>query len=250
MWIIQDKVFGEETNSLVEALGNNNIQYKIVKDSSYPLYGRAIIRGSIDFVKSYRHPFTDYFPGGLLTLENYKCSNYYKFFKNRMLNYEYIMLPWWNLKDKKDLVFKAFPDSEKFFIRPNSGKKIFTGTTISKKWWDKELDIISSLPSSNIQDSDLILVSSYKEILAEYRLLMHKDHLIDYSIYSGENQFTEDVFINFMASSTTYFPDILYTVDLAVTENSVKYLELNSFVSAGLYDMNYDKIVKYIESIK
>lgn len=45
-------------------------------------------------------------------------------------------------------------------------------------------------------------------------------------------------------------PNILYTVDLAVTENSVKYLELNSFVSAGLYDMNYDKIVKYIESIK
>lgn len=249
-WIIQDKIFGEETDLLVEALKNNNNPYKIVSDNTYFPDNPSIVRGSIDFVESYRHPFIDYIPGGLLHLEGYKCSNYYRYFQNRMLNHEYIMLPWWELKYKKDLIFKSFPESEKFFIRPNSGQKVFTGTTLQKRYWDQEIDIIHDLPSSNIKTSEIVLISPYQEILAEYRLLMHESNLIDYAMYSGEKQFTEDVFINFMASSVTYFPDILYTIDLAVTENSVKYLELNSFVSAGLYDMDYDKIVKYINNIK
>jgi len=247
IWIIQDKIFGEETDLLIGALKNNNISYMITDKPLVCDPSKVILRGSTDFIRMFENANNNkYFR---LTLENYDCSRYYQYFGSRMLNSDFIILPWWKLKDSTQ-IFQSFPNTEKFFIRPEVGRKIFTGTTLTKKWWDKELDIIYSLPSSNIKDSDLVLVSSYKEIVSEYRVLMHKNNVIDYSRYSGEELFDEEFAISFQSSVIDFFPDMLYTMDIAATKEGFKLLELNSFVSAGLYDIDYNKVVNYIESLK
>jgi len=241
MWIIQEKFCNDE-KPLIKALKDNHINCMISNTWAVCDPKKVILRGSIDFIQLFEKGNNKKFG---LTLENYDCSNYYQYFTCRMLNKDYIILPWWKLK-QPELIFKAFPDTERFFIRPNSGRKIFTGTTLSKKWWTKELDIIQSLPNSSIKPNDLILISSEKEILAEYRLIMIKDKLIDYSRYLGEYQRDEELAVYFWSKSIDYFPDSVYTMDIAVTKDSFKLLELNSFVSAGLYDVDYNKVVREI----
>jgi hypothetical protein len=76
---------------------------------------------------------------------------------------------------------------------------------------------------------------------------MCQDKLISYCCYEGEESRFDDIFVKFWASTSEYYPDYFYTMDLAVTENSIKLLELNSFVSAGLYDMDFSEVVHGIE---
>lgn len=248
MWIIQDIVFGDETKELIKSLEKANIKYSLGFD--YKFYSNFIVRGTIDFVDEVVNfhnkiglPYINITP---LTLDHYSCHNYYKYFGDRMMNSDYIILPWWYLPNKKSQLFDLFP-GEELFIRPNSGKKIFTGTTISKKWFEKELQIIKNIPFNNIKDNDLILISSYKEIYSEYRLLFYKNILIDWTQYEGEDYSLNDDAIDFISKIPSYFPDILYTLDLVKIENGFKILELNSFSSAGLYNMDFDKIVKEVK---
>lgn len=242
-WVIQEKVFGEETQLLIDALERNKIEH-------YNFYanGNCIIRGTIDFVENYQSLTWKYLG---LTLENYDCSKYYNIFKDYLLNRKCLFMSWAQLNDNEDLIFNAWPETDRFFIRPNSGRKLFTGTTLTKKWWYRELKIISELPSTNdLKSSDLVLVAPAQEILAEYRCVMHLGTLITYSQYAGEPQADEDINIRLFADLLQYYnwyPDQLYTMDIAATAKGWKILELNSFVSAGLYNIDYDKLVSYIE---
>lgn len=245
MFIIQDKVFGEETNLLVEALIKNNVNYKLIKNdyeiNNHDNDNKYFVRGSIEFVESLNSPF--------LTLNNYTYSTYSQW-SALMFNSNFIILPWWTLKKSAVGIFNAFPEAEKFFIRPNSGRKIFTGTTLTKKWWSKELDIIKSLPNSNILDEDLVIISSCKSIQNEYRVLMYKKEIIDWCIYEGNNNktFADYFFIDSLIKSIDFYPDLIYTIDIVRSENQYKILEINSAVSAGWYDMDYDKIVKRMKN--
>lgn len=248
-WIIQEKIFGEESDKLVEAIQNNGTaDYSIEKAyEGLRLKEDFMLRGSIEFVKFYQE-LNDRYLG--LTLENYDCSHYYTWFKDYLLNSKCLFMTWDQLNDT-DLIFKAWPEVNRFFIRPNSGRKLFTGTTLTKKWWSRELKIISELPSTTwIRTSDLVLVAPAHEILAEYRCVMHYGNLIDYSQYAGDPQ--PDEYLNIrlftdLPQSLLWYPDQLYTMDIAATAEGWKILELNSFVSAGLYDIDYDKLVNYVE---
>lgn len=238
-WIIQD-IFGEETNDFVRDLES----YEVVS-AKYDVYDKEIyrgtqFRGSIDFVlKSCKYHGI----APQITLENYDCSNYYNLLNDRsLLNEDFIILPWGFLRTNKQKIFQAFPDSESFFIRPNSGRKIFTGTTLTKKWFEKELAIIKSLPSSSIQDSDLVLISSVKDIVSEYRTVVHSEAgVIDSIKYNGEDQDQVNEIIEYflMLRAVDFDPDVLYTIDTAfLADGKTRVLEFNSFHSAGLYGLN------------
>lgn len=247
-WIIQN-IFGDETAKLCEHIKS----YKIINsDSAYLEDGvtgfNYIVRGSIDFVDQFHRMYFDCtFP----CLDSFSCSNYYMHFGNRLINHDSIFMPWGLLKANKEMIHDIFP-GDSLFIRPDSGRKLFTGTTLTKKWWDKELDIIKGLPYCRVTNQDMVLISSVKKIISEYRVLMYNNEILGYSHYEGEIQkntnFTKAL-VNFWGETNNYIPDTLYTMDLAWTEDSVKLLELNSFYSSGLYDMDFKHIVKRIEKI-
>lgn len=244
IFVLQDKVFGEETDRLVEALKKNGVEYIFGIPNTISAGEYYFVRGAIPFVHEFKMMFGYYCDIEELSLKNYTYSSYAKHFGPRLLNDEFVMLPWWNL-----YYSNLFPDHDRLFIRPNSGRKIFTGTTLTKKWWKQELDIIRGLPSSDIDDDDLVIIAPYKEILAEYRILMQGENMIDFSQYSGgENvSFGDASALRFWASTIDYHPDRYYTVDIAKTPESYKLVEINSGVSAGWYDMDYDNIVKFIK---
>jgi hypothetical protein len=204
-WHIQDKIFGEETDLFVSQVKKCTVS-EHTPDSI--IAGELlIVRGSIEFVELFGNQFgcgEDLTPT-YLNLKNYDCSKYYPCVKD-LLNKDHIFCTWNGLSNSKSNILDAFC-SEKIFIRPNSGRKLFTGTTLTKKWWDKELDIIRNLPNSKIKEDDLVLVSSYKNILAEARILMHEKEVLGFSCY-GDDKITDFVKIDKiyeLVSKNNYF---------------------------------------------
>jgi hypothetical protein len=244
MWTIENKIFGEETNLLTNALKSNNIKYRLLEnpeeDVPIETFENNVCRGSIEFVENYKC-YTK-----RLTLENYDYTKYSQYFKGLLLNEDYIVLPWWRLYNYQDIIFQAFPEAENFFIRPNSGRKIFTGTTLSKKWWIRELDIIRGLPSSNINHEDLVIISTKKQIEAECRVLLYKNEIIDFDYYEGKQERGDLNFIESFAKKCKYFPDNFYIMDIAFFGNCAKIVELNNLFTAGWYNVDYNKTVRKI----
>lgn len=244
-FVIQPKVFGDETNNLITALQKNDVPYCLGIPDIIKIDEPIFVRGTIDFIQS----FPSHNNKCKLTLENYTYTTYsqnYRFLFNKY----YIVLPWHRLDIT--LVGKCFPNSEKYFIRPNSGKKIFTGTTLTGRYWYKELEIIKNLPSSSIKDDDLVVIAPYKKLLEnEYRILMHENNIIDFSIYNEVNE--ERIELKtiqefFKMWELPKGPDPYYTIDITGYNDpgSIEIIEINSCASAGWYDMDHDKIIKYI----
>lgn len=248
MWIIQEKIFGDETDKLIKALWSNDVPYTVLKTNESIHFRKGdIVRGSIDFVQNME--LFNNLTVDILNLKNYTYSKYTEYFGELMLNDDFIIMPWWALYTQFPLIFDAFPNSQRFFIRPDSGKKLFTGTTLTKKWFLKELNIIESLPNSSVNSSDLVIISTAKEIYAEYRCLMYKNKVIAYSQYEGESSLLDTEIIKYCTGAIAFYPDSLYTIDIGITSCGPKIIELNSFYSAGLYDMDFDKVVKFIKEM-
>jgi len=267
-FLIQDDVFGDEINLLKDSLNKHSVRYSSSILETECLKGGEIFfpRGSIQFVEDFDRSWGDFSSSYGLTINNYDYSKYSRSINHLMLNKDFLILPWWKLENSLSMIANAF--GNRFFIRPNSGRKIFTGTTVGFNYFYKELEIIKKLPSSSIKEEDLVVVAKEQKIDSEYRLLMHEGKIISYSLYKEipesnypnekafevikeyqENKETiEPLFQNIISEIKSY-PDFLYTLDIAFIGEEAKILELNSAVSAGWYDMDYEKIVKYLIEI-
>lgn len=255
-WILQDKCFGGEQADLISAILEKEDQEVIVGiPDSIDHHNFRVIRGSTKFVDTYNRMFEEYDPFCITcNFDNYICSRYYqKIHHNDLLNSYCVWMPWGYLSTD---IFELF-QTEKVFIRPDVGYKVFTGTTIGKKWFSKELEVIKSLPStSGLTDNTMVLLSTCKKIIREARFLMGPSGLIDGSWYNEEGNNLQLKTLGDFANRAGRHYDDFYTVDVADTEEyGPQIVEVNSFSSAGLYDMHaptvVDAITQYItESTK
>lgn len=265
MWHIQKDVFcAYEQSKLKEALENLKIphcycaDFEVVSVMGDFLEDDTIakFRGSVDFIEPMRHKYIHAMKKmcpSWVTLKNYECSTYYTYWMQWLLNRDHFFVPWGVFETEADQYFKWL-DSSKLFIRPNSGRKIFTGNYVDSKWWTQNLKTIQDLPGNSPKATDLILVSSHKGIVAEYRVMMHLDTVIDYSFYDGNDMAVVDrkdltTFSENAAWSSNYFPDDYYTIDVSLMQDGdLKVIELNSLFSAGWYDADYEKIITHVEN--
>lgn len=241
-WIIQD-IFGSETDGLVEALKNNNIPYYVGLPKYLKPGQKYMFRGSVEFVKQYQRFCQSY---NHVLFDNFRCSRYYHYFKELMFNHDFILIPKGCLLQNKDIL--PWKNNEKVFIRPDSGCKEFTGTTICKKWFEKDLEIVLK----NVPDNKLILISSVKDSIEEFRAVIGPNGLTSISnkSFNGGN-----ISKNFLVKVYDFcknfdFPPIaaFYTIDFCEVDGMLRIMECNSFNCAGLYDVDYDKVVKSISS--
>jgi hypothetical protein len=251
-WIIQDKVFGEETDRLIETLKKADVKYQLTP-WPHTVYTKDFIvsRGTLNFVECNKYLYESY-RTLKLDVENFKCSSYYPLFgaHNLLLNADAIWMPWDNFCLRGEKMFEMFK-TDKLFIRPDSGHKIFTGTTIRPKWFEKELHTITTLPStSGLKGDTMILVAPAKKITKEARFLFGPSGLVDGAWYNNDGSDRE------LALMTTFAQDCymshfgpFMTVDMCFLEdeNLPRIVEVNSFESAGLYDMDMDKVVDAVE---
>lgn len=240
-WIIKD-VFGDETIELVKALKNNNVDYEYSKNLLHFECG-VFLRGSIEFVKDYQDIA---FVTGFIDFDKFKCSWYYPFFKHLMYNSSFMMLPkGCILQNKENLPWL----NNRIFLRPDSGCKEFTGTTIGKKWFEKELEIVLK----DIPDAEMILIAPDRQSPPEeYRAVIGPGgKLISISQKSFNDVDLPYVFryeIEEFCKNFKFPPlNDFYTIDFCEAWSTLHIMEVNSFNCAGLYDVDYDKVVKAVK---
>lgn len=215
----------------------------------------VVAYGSIEFLQSFGYYRKDYIPAYYMTEKELKCSHYLPHIPTEyLLNAHYIMLPYGEFKKRKKQVFDLL-NTNKIFLRPDSGLKTFAGTTIHLDDFDYEINTLDQLTS--VVDHTIILISNIQPIKHEYRILVGDKKVIAASKYKtyddvdmvegapeGAIELAEKI------ANLTWQPDSAYTVDIAELEDgSFKIIELNSFSCAGLYAFNLKDVIIGISNI-
>jgi hypothetical protein len=188
-----------------------------------------IFRGSLEgleWLDRMNHPYYC----KLSNLKQYSVSNYFCYFDDRLLNNNFILLPAGKLKESKDFLFNAF-GGEKLFVKPNNGDKLFTGTYVSKKWYEKDIEVIFfDLARKDVMLDDLLVISSYKEVGEETRYVVSDGKIVsdlDYPEWATDLLFDANIL------------DTFYTVDIS----GDKIVEINSMSCSGLND-SFEKVYR------
>lgn len=247
-WIIESNVLSY-TDNLVEYLEENNIYYKktnyqeVISHNYDDKFGglvdsevATVFVGSLRLAKEInKYPIS---PGAIRTLDNFKCTNYYDSWSPYLLNKD------WTLT-MRAVLERDVTSRGKYFFRPNTGDKLFTGGLFTK------LEMIECLKSNEI-----IVQANKKNIGDEYRFLVVDRKIIDVTEYKTTSNPYVCYYYEYMEEilaqdDNLFIPDRAFTVDIGVNLETSTFgvIELNSFSCANLYSMNMDKVVPAINDL-
>lgn len=164
------------------------------------------------------------------------------------MNRDGVFMTWAMFKQRRREFFYSW-DSDRIFIRPNSGFKTFAGTPIKYGELDDEINSLDQL--SSVMDETMIMVAPAQKIQGEFRFVIADGKVIAGSEYRWDGKLDirrdwtpECEELAQRVASHPWQIDIAYTCDVALLEDSVKLVELNGFSCAGLYACDLDKVVQ------
>lgn len=159
-----------------------------------------------------------------------------------------------------DAVFGKFgdiiPNSEEFFIRPNHDGKEFAGTIKStnqlKEWQHRIINLKLSDNGTTLSENTEVMCASLKKIYNEYRYFVIDGKVITGSQYKlgkrvvyGETDQNIDIAQTFVDMLNKNI-DHPYVIDIALTDDGYKVIELNTMNCAGFYACDMQKLVTAI----
>jgi hypothetical protein len=186
------------------------------------------------------------YPGNLSTFSNYLCQKFYPFFGDKLFNDNYAMIPLSELDRRKYFFYDLFGREANIFVRPDSGEKTFKAGLVDLQDFDS---FYSQTADSR---NDLVVVSSPKDLIGEWRFLCNdRKEILALSSYRYQGLLTRVPSAPPKAHSFVkeildigYFPDKVFCVDVAQAADGEFYLmELTSCSSAGLYSMDMSKVI-------
>lgn len=247
-WLIQTNIDGIDTRPMideVDAQGMIVSQRKHITGNNidFTRYGPTdcvICYGDIDFVRQVikRSPFI---PGAWCNYRNMKCSIYYTYFGEHLLNQQYAMMPLGDMLRQWDQWIAYAPD-QSWFIRPDSGAKPFTGYVLTPDDKHKIQTLVQA-----VGPETLIIVAPEKQISAEWRFVICDRKVVAGCRYLPDECSTyppSSFCLAELIASQEWQPDLCYTVDIAESEGEMYLLEINSFSCAGFYGCNITAIVR------
>lgn len=119
------------------------------------------------------------------------------------------------------------------------------------KYDKKSIEIIEK-SISYLHKSHKFMVSELINLLAEWRLFIHKGKILDCKQYMGswESRF-DGAFVKEMVASIpkSIIPYTSYTVDIGLTDaNSIVLIEAHNFISCGLYGFEHPDLYKMVKT--
>lgn len=249
IWYLQTEVFDENLDKFKEEITKQGheyieVDYKPFKIKypilvSYPV----LAYGSLSFVEL----FSGCTPGMWRNLEKLKCTNYYPYYGKFLINKDYTILPFGELERCRETLFERFGVDEEIFIRPNSGKKPFSGGLLN--FYESTQHFLAG---HLVFPEELIIVSSPKQIWEEWRLVVcgnkivsgsryHKDGLLDTSpeVDPSIIEYGYEIIKD-------YKPERCFVLDVGLTSRyEYGLVEINSFSCSGFYESNISEIVQY-----
>jgi hypothetical protein len=150
-----------------------------------------------------------------------------------------------------ELLYSMFGVDRTIFIRPDGGSKSFTGQLFHKETFIKDLDNLRRPPE------EIVVVSGPKDIDEEYRLVVGNGKYITGGQYKSkgklqkapESSVPQEAIDIAIVAANLYKPDPVYVIDIGMTYQGAKIVEINSFSCSGLYWCNLEKIVEQVSEI-
>jgi hypothetical protein len=189
-------------------------------------------------------------PGSFIN-ENFEFSKWLSGWgKDNLLNGEAIE------DSVKNIIPMITSGRHKVFARPSEDTKSFAGQLFEADnliFWLGQ--VATSVDRFGLNGDTSIIVSPAKKILAEYRLFVVDGQIVTGSLYKvGDLVTTSDVidpvaieYANKML--TIWQPDRAFVLDIAITDDGPKIIEVNNINSSGFYKSDISKIVSAIDKM-
>lgn len=262
-WVLQQNLYNEQAfTSLLEQLQRQETTYDVVKiipfiaemepdinpEGSVFVCG-ATAMGKIAKRKGWLPGYYDVPPMDVIA----------RGYGDHMLNADAVIAP-----------FKDVPKVwDRFHLRPVNDGKAFAGTIFTwdemVKWRDRVAALDgddNSLTTLTVRD--LVVMSPLKTIYAEFRFFVVRDRVVTGSMYKRGDRvhYSSDVdpivwdFAEMLTGQqarrldqdqpVTFVPAEAYCLDIALTPDGPKVIEINSINSAGFYACDMGKFVDAI----
>lgn len=149
-------------------------------------------------------------------------------------------------------LFELFKANE-LFVKDDVAFKQFPAKIVTKDNISEYLEVYKS--TQNIDASSFVLVSTKKPIDSEHRFIIVDNKIVSHSTYMLNNEIIiyNEVpqkaidFVNEILHKINISSDV-YALDIAISNDIPKILEINSFSCAGLYACNLEEIVKAVSA--
>jgi len=147
-------------------------------------------------------------------------------------------------------------DDEYFFARPTLDTKSFSGKVYSRGAWNDYTKICEDNSISKVLSKETqVLISPVKHIQQEVRCWAVGGKIVTASSYKIGNRIVytnyddESFFTNFAQKMIDiYQPAEAFVIDIAVSNDELKVIEINSINSAGFYECNMIKLISALEN--
>jgi hypothetical protein len=187
----------------------------------------------------------------------YECTHYYKYFMDHLFNDNHIMFPLGHVERQLPMIREKFMRDGCFFIRPSGGTKSFTGQIIDEKHFESDWNQVTSYDPDM---DEMIVISTPKQINAEYRFVVTHDRVIASSQYKTDDKMNQphapEGLVGYVTGTLKnvfdkgFRTDPVWILDVALDADNEPYvLEIGSFSASGLYSTDKDKIVEEVSEI-
>lgn len=232
---------------------------KIVKSEDYsdncevddlieytPLDPKIFIFGSVKFSRIARNVWG----AGTYHNDNHDYNVYSSIWKDNLLNYDGKVFPF--IHDGS-----LWGVDHLMFLRPTLDNKLFSGKRFSPNEWNDSLK--ASLESGLLDNYNLkeqfVQVAPLKKIYEEVRFFCIKGKVITGSRYMFNGKLSvfkyypneAEEFAQKMIDIWT--PADAFVLDVCLTDNGWKIVEVNCFNSSGFYDIDQRKLLTSIEEL-
>lgn len=266
MWVVEDSTFDRDsTERLIASLEKQGIPYvpydyklfknwKDIHEDLQPILGErndsVISYGSLNFITRFQK-IGEYKPGTYCDFRGLECRSYYNSeLYPHLLNQRHMLVTWKEFQDDEDGLFRAF--GGQIFVRPNSGRKVFTGMVFFQDSYRSDL----GLSLERLEDSTILLLAPAQIVTEEWRFFVTGGRVITGGKFHEKGELSIEDTVDKQAeslaelASTLYVPDPVFVIDIGKTSyGDYKVIELNSFSCAGIYECNTDKLVKEVTEI-
>lgn len=189
---------------------------------------------------------------------NHDFSIYKEFYKENLLNYDSVIQ---NISDPINFSEEILPGSNygfkesPKFIRPTKDSKIFTGVLFTKiKWEDKLLSINNYLKENSREGEEILVqISNVKRIYKEGRVWIVDGKIVtsSYYLFNGLVQYQENIEpegLEFAQSMVDLYQVAdAFVMDICLTPDGWKIVEINCINCAGFYNGDLQKIIIALE---
>ena len=183
-----------------------------------------------------------------------------EWFLNHNVNHRQAQMTTWGILQKNpDRFFEQYADVDCYdrdldtiFVRPDNGRKTFTGQVFQRHKMMEEMKFLES--HSTVLPETVIWVGEAQNIDREYRFWISNGKVVTWSQYSWDKSAVlspqdpnaETFKLAKTVAEYSWQLDRIYTVDIMESGDTIKIVEMNAFSTSGLYNCDVSLLLETV----